>query len=197
MKRFGIILALGCFLLGLFGCATNTGTGASIGAGVGAIAGQLIGGNTKSTLIGAGVGALIGGLVGNYMDQQNKTRQQSVTDIGYNPSQGNLVRVDAVNSEPVQVKPGDMVGLKTTYYVISPNPNSTVNVKETRVIRYNGQPVSNPIERVSAKEQGNRSSTYQFRIPPDAKPGEYEVISTIDNGVTRDSGTSKFYVQSI
>lgn len=195
--KTAISITLFCFLFaGCLGCATNTGTGASIGAGLGALVGQMIGKNTTSTLIGAGVGALLGGIIGNYMDQRNKTRQQSVRDIGYNSSQGNVVKVDAVDSEPLTVKRGDTVGLKVTYYVISPNPNAVVNVKETRVLRCGGQPVAKPIERVSTKEQGNRTSTYRFKIPPDAQPGEYEVITTIDNGVTRSTGVSKFYVMA-
>jgi uncharacterized protein YcfJ len=50
----------------------NTQRGAAIGAGVGALAGQLIGGNTKGTLIGAGVGTLLGAIVGNAVDQERQ-----------------------------------------------------------------------------------------------------------------------------
>jgi hypothetical protein len=195
MKKV-IAASLLCFsVMGFFGCATNTGTGAATGAGIGALAGQLIGRNTTSTLIGAGIGALLGGLVGNYLDHQNKTREQSITDTGYYPSQGYVLHIDAVDSAPLTVRPGDVVRLKVTFDVIAPDPNTTVNVTETRVITCGGQPVSNPIERVSAKQQGNRSSTYQFKIPSDATPGEYEVLTTIDNGVMRDTGLSKFYIQ--
>jgi hypothetical protein len=59
---FVLLIAL-TFLLG--GCANMTPTqkGAVGGAAVGAVAGQLIGGNTKATLIGAGAGALGGALL--------------------------------------------------------------------------------------------------------------------------------------
>jgi uncharacterized protein YcfJ len=50
----------------------NTQRGAAIGAGVGALAGQMIGRNTKSTLIGAGVGTLLGAIVGNAVDQERQ-----------------------------------------------------------------------------------------------------------------------------
>ena len=50
----------------------NTQKGALAGAGVGALAGQIIGGNTSSTLIGAGSGALIGAVIGNAQDQANQ-----------------------------------------------------------------------------------------------------------------------------
>ena len=47
------------------GCADMTAAqkGAVGGGAAGAVAGQLIGGNTKATLIGAGVGALGGALI--------------------------------------------------------------------------------------------------------------------------------------
>jgi hypothetical protein len=58
-----VLLVVFVFIAG--GCANMTPTqkGAVGGAAVGAVAGQLIGGNTKATLIGAGVGALGGALL--------------------------------------------------------------------------------------------------------------------------------------
>jgi len=58
----------------LAGCAStgtsNTTDGLIGGAAAGALAGQLIGGNTKSTLIGAAIGTAAGGLIGYSLDQQ-------------------------------------------------------------------------------------------------------------------------------
>ena len=50
----------------------NTQRGAAIGAGFGALAGQMIGRNTRGTLIGAGVGTLLGAIVGNAVDQEHQ-----------------------------------------------------------------------------------------------------------------------------
>lgn len=61
-------------LILLTGCANKTQSGAAIGAGTGALAGQLIGGNTASTLIGAGVGAVAGGAIGNNEDKKDARR---------------------------------------------------------------------------------------------------------------------------
>jgi hypothetical protein len=56
------------------GCASMTPAqkGAVGGAAVGAVGGQLIGGNTKSTLIGAGVGALGGALLNDAVNKDKK-----------------------------------------------------------------------------------------------------------------------------
>jgi hypothetical protein len=64
MKNVWFVL---CLLLTIavlsVGCATTPVQRGAVGGGAaGAVAGQLIGGNTKSTLIGAGVGALGGAL---------------------------------------------------------------------------------------------------------------------------------------
>ena len=47
------------------GCQTRRQTGTLAGAGIGAMAGQLIGGDTKATLIGAAIGTGAGYLIGN------------------------------------------------------------------------------------------------------------------------------------
>lgn len=70
-----VVLTLILFLISCAGGNPNrfnTQRGAAIGAGVGALAGQLIGRNTKGTLIGAGVGTLIGAIVGNAVDQERQ-----------------------------------------------------------------------------------------------------------------------------
>ena len=70
-----VVLTLILFLISCAGGNPNrfnTQRGAAIGAGVGALAGQLIGRNTKGTLIGAGVGTLLGAIVGNAVDQEHR-----------------------------------------------------------------------------------------------------------------------------
>ena len=65
----------------LAGCATQTeqqqraSTGALIGAGAGALAGQALGGNTKSTLVGAAGGALLGAVIGQATTPQRRGQQ--------------------------------------------------------------------------------------------------------------------------
>lgn len=57
---------------GLTAC-TSTQQGAAIGTAGGAIAGQLIGKNTESTLIGAAAGAAVGGLTGQLVGRAPAT----------------------------------------------------------------------------------------------------------------------------
>ncbi|KAA3451617.1 hypothetical protein C7I87_06300 [Mesorhizobium sp. SARCC-RB16n] len=65
----------------LAGCETQTEgqqratTGALLGGAGGALAGQAIGGNTKSTVIGAAGGALLGAVVGSATTPQRREDQ--------------------------------------------------------------------------------------------------------------------------
>jgi outer membrane lipoprotein SlyB len=64
-----VIIVTGFMMFSCIHEGYNTQKGAAIGAGLGAIAGQVIGNDTASTLIGAAVGGLVGAVGGNAVDQ--------------------------------------------------------------------------------------------------------------------------------
>ena len=75
MKKGLISLCLlACIAFLSQGCVTSTPAqrGAVGGAAAGALAGQVIGGNTKSTLIGAGAGAIGGALLNDSYKVQKR-----------------------------------------------------------------------------------------------------------------------------
>jgi YMGG-like Gly-zipper len=76
MKKLTFATLAAVMALGAAGC-TSTQQGAVIGGGVGAVAGQLIGGNTASTLIGAGTGALAGALIGDAVGRPGYCRYRN------------------------------------------------------------------------------------------------------------------------
>jgi hypothetical protein len=65
-----VIVVVSAVLLFNLGCESDAQTGAGLGALGGAGIGQLIGGDTESTLIGAGVGAGAGYMIGNEQDKK-------------------------------------------------------------------------------------------------------------------------------
>lgn len=77
MMRILTSAAVGVAMLGLAACTNPDGsrnnqmTGATLGAVGGAAVGNLIGGDSRSTLIGAGVGAAGGALAGRQADCRN------------------------------------------------------------------------------------------------------------------------------
>jgi hypothetical protein len=135
--------------------------------------------------------------IGTYIDQQKKNRQESMRAINYKPSQGNIVRIRGTTNEPVRVKPGEVVELRTTYYVMSPSPQAQVRIIESRVIQYNNEPVMDPLVRNVDRTQGEHTSIMKLPLPSEAQTGQYKVITTIDNGIRRDQSILEFYVEGI
>jgi len=79
MKKLHLTIALvaGASMVLMTGCVSTgsqTGDGALIGAGTGALAGQLIGGNTASTLVGAAIGAGAGAAIGHNEQKKDEAR---------------------------------------------------------------------------------------------------------------------------
>jgi hypothetical protein len=197
MKKIIATALIVSFASGLFGCATGRETGALSGGAIGAGVGASVSKRNPwlGALIGGAVGAVAGAAIGNYIDEQNKNRQESMRAINYRPSQGNIVKIDEVTNDPTVVKPGEDVGVMTTYYVMSPSPEAQVKIVETRVVQYNGKSVMDPLVRSIVRKQGEYTSTLKLSIPNDEPAGEYAVITTIDNGTRRDQKVSRFYVQ--
>jgi hypothetical protein len=74
------VTAAALVAMALAGCATSeqqqrAGTGALLGAGAGALAGQALGGNTKSTVVGAAGGALLGAAIGTATTPKRRGRR--------------------------------------------------------------------------------------------------------------------------
>ena len=74
IKKTILLGSLAVFLM--TGCVTKTGTVALVGGGLGALAGQAIGGDTKSTLIGGAIGAAVGGALGNQEDAKDQNKDK-------------------------------------------------------------------------------------------------------------------------
>lgn len=89
-----VMVVLVICLLGFGGgCDSAAGTGGLIGTGIGALAGQAIGGDTKSTLIGAAVGGAGGYIIGG---EQDKKKAQAERDAIQ--QQMNVIFVNITNS---------------------------------------------------------------------------------------------------
>ena len=73
MNKLILTSIAGLALLGLSGCATQTGTGALIGGGSGALLGGLITKDARGAGIGAVGGGLVGALAGKMMEQHDST----------------------------------------------------------------------------------------------------------------------------
>ncbi|MDD3538385.1 MAG: YMGG-like glycine zipper-containing protein [Eubacteriales bacterium] len=109
-----VAAAAGFFFVSCASEGYNTQKGAAIGAGLGAIAGQVIGHDTASTLIGAAVGTLVGGIGGNAVDQHVTNQRAGATQqpgtTAY-PSSSQVTPQDQPPGQWVEV-PGQWIGGK-------------------------------------------------------------------------------------
>ena len=195
-QRILAILVLIVFTVTLSGCQTipEEHKGAAIGAGVGAVSGALIGGSsTRGAIFGGLIGALVGGAIGHYAYDQRHTREETAQTYDYQPTQGTILSVEKAEATPQKVHGGDVVDLLITYAVLTPTPDSTVNITERREITHNGQPVGNPEVRVD-RTGGTYTSTVPLRLPEDADKGLYDVRITIETASAKDTRETSFEV---
>jgi len=192
-----VVCAVGS--LGLAGCETvqehpKTAAGAGVGAAGGALAGGLIGHGATGAVVGGLLGAVAGGAAGNYLEHRDKTAQQAAADTNYNPSQGEVVRIDNVQAQPTAVPAGSPVNLQATYTVLTPNPGQQMTVQETRQVFHNGQLVANPSTTVN-RAAGTYTSTIPITLPPNADKGAYQVTTIIAMNGQQTSGNTNFTIQ--
>jgi surface antigen len=182
----------------LGGCETvrenpKTSIGAGAGAAAGAAAGGLIGRDTTGVVVGGLLGGLAGGAIGYYLERQDRNRAQAASEIGYNPSQGTVVRVDQVQANPRTVRAGETVNIVATYTLLTPQGDQTVTVRETREIRHNGTLVANPTTEFS-RNNGTFTSALPITLPANAGRGAYEVTTTVAAGDRVSRGSANFRV---
>ncbi len=87
------------------------------------------------------------------------------------------LKLSRVAVQRPQVAPGDTANLIAEYEVSV--PQETIEVKETRVIRFEGQQVAT-LEKIVSVPRGTAGSTVALKIPPDAAPGLYTITTTIE-----------------
>ena len=101
--------------------------------------------------------------------------------------------MDQVQTVPTVVPPGGTVNLGATYTVFGPS-GQTIDVREIREVRHQGELVANPTAEVS-RTRGTYTTSLPITLPPTAAPGSYEVTTTVAMGDRRASQTSTFQVQ--
>ena len=87
-----------------------------------------------------------------------------------------MLKLSRVAVQRPQVAPGETANLIAEYEVSV--AQETIEVKETRVIRFEGQQVAT-LEKIVSLPRGTAGSTVALTVPPDAAPGLYTITTTI------------------
>jgi YMGG-like Gly-zipper len=197
--RIGVssLLILTVLAYSLYGCESMPrGFGTAIGGVSGGAIGALIGGlagDEKGALIGAGAGALVGGLVGYAIaSRQIKGYQTTKREQGYEPSEGEVVRITDFSVNPTVVSPGTQLAFQATYYIMTPNPDQEVPITEVRILKgFDPQTMQyrelgrTPARQVMIKP-GTRQADGKIPIGQDAREGDYRIAFEVERDGTRD-----------
>ena len=154
----------------------------------------------SSTFPAIATGAESGWRGGQYRDAKAADAKAAApsTSEGTAPStrstRGTLTLGQTAVQRP-RLSPGESVTLRAVYEVTSP-----IDVRETRVIHYDGQVLAR-LERVVTRAPGMVESDYLVKVPRDAAEGWYAVATTIEpaRAATRAADTERketgFYVE--
>ena len=187
--RQGVALLLCLFLVagGTLGCASieeqvkahpETALGAGIGTAADMLTGGLIFGNAAGTLVGGLLGGLTGGVIGNVIEARSYDRAATSQRYHYSQAQGTILRIEAVEAHPAQIRPGDTINLNVRFAVLAPNVQQAVQVSERRQIFFNGSAVGDSTLQVQ-RMGGTWTSSQPFTLPANAASGSYQVVMTV------------------
>jgi hypothetical protein len=185
--------------ISMIGCET-TGESAGLGAILGAAAGAIIGNQSGNAGEGAVIGAIIGGLSGVVVDDVQRTRSekkvsaaQTVVDYNYQPTQGESLVFESSTIEPQVIARGSMTTAGMQYALLGSGAGRQVT--ETRVIKRDGEVISQISSQTYTRNDGTWVSTQQFRIPENWEPGKYTIEQTAQTNQSVVSGMTNFYVE--
>ena len=164
----------------------------AVGAVGGALVGMLISGGKdrwQGALIGGAAGGALaysiawGKCLKHFSDLNSfpvADARQTAATIGYEPRQGNLVRIERFTVTPQQVAPGGSLDLAGSYYVMSPDGQRDVKVVETRTVHfYDAQERSwkelGSEETALTAAQGTRRADGRTGMPTEVAEGRYRV----------------------
>lgn len=182
-----MIVATGCETVG-----KGAGLGAAIGAGAGAIIGHQSGHAGEGAAIGALLGAAAGAIASDIRARKAKTAQETAEAYNYQPTQGLKLVFENTMANPVSVKPGDITEVSIQYALMG--TGGSIPVKETRVLKQNGQVIAQLESQEITREDGTWISTARITVTSNLKPGECQVVQTVSTGQHTISGTATFIV---
>lgn len=183
----------------LTGCATweqSAGLAAVGCAGVGILTGAL----THSAGAGAGAGggcmalAAIG--IYNYHSSQTRTVQQDQQLYGYAPVSSTEVKIRNATASPEKVRAGGTLKIAMDYSVMAPKGTQSVDVKESLVLKRDGEVLKLLDERIVKRPLGGGSSEVDFTIPAKLAPGTYVIEQKVTAGTSYDVRPAVFVVGS-
>ncbi|HWR57244.1 MAG TPA: hypothetical protein VN328_00025 [Thermodesulfovibrionales bacterium] len=186
----------------------------AVGAVGGALVGGLLGGRgakTESALIGAAAGGALAFAIawGHCLSVYSNLDSYPVADarstwrrVGYDKTQGSVVKIEKFSVNPADVSPGGRVQMDGSYYVLAPEGTKDVKVTETRTVYYY-DPSKREWKELGAVDReltaalGTRKAEGNFDLPPDVPEGNYRITMKVASQGVEDKMTRDLHVKKL
>lgn len=133
-------------------------------------------------------------LWGNSRNYHRLNREEAVARENYCPTGGCVIRLDKVSVLPRRVRPGDTLLLQTSYTLLTPEKVG-IPVSITREIFFQGRPLGKTRSIDSSIYNGAYDQEVNFKLPADAKPGVYTLVTVVSTAYGQDQRTIEFRVE--
>ena len=132
----------------------------------------------------------------NYHSNQTRTVQQDQQLYGYAPVSSTEVKIRNATASPEKVRAGGTLKIVMDYSVMAPKGTQDVDVKESLVLKRDGEVLKTLDERIVKRPLGGGSSEVDFTIPPKLAPGTYVIEQKVTAGTSYDVRPTVFVVGS-
>jgi hypothetical protein len=123
-----------------------------------------------------------GGFVWNrFQNQRIQEEEASLAKHNYCPTGGCVIRLEDVKLQPVNALRGDTLTLTTKYTLLTPS-NVSVPITISRELVLGGKSLGRVKAMSSNVTNGTYMQTMNFKIPADADPGVYTLVTRVSTG---------------
>jgi hypothetical protein len=121
-------------------------------------------------------------------------REQTIARENYCPTGGCVIRLDRVSVKPLRARPGDTLLLSTSYTLLTPE-QIAIPISISREIFFQGKSLGKTRSTDTRKLNGSFDQEIDFKLPPNATPGTYTLITIISTGYGQDRKQVEFQVE--
>jgi len=133
-------------------------------------------------------------LWGSSRETRRLGREDAVARENYCPTGGCVIRLDRVSVKPLRARPGDTLVLSTSYTLLTPE-QIAIPVAITREIFFQGKSLGKTKSTDTRTLNGSFDQEIDFKLPANAAPGNYTLVTVISTGYGQDQKTVDFRVE--
>ncbi len=126
---------------------------------------------------------------------QTRSAEQDAGAIGYEKSQGTVLKVRRAWVAPATAKPGKSISSEIEYAVLG--PEHELEVAEEWEILKDGKQLASTSPRIERRRPGGWRVSVSIGLPPGARPGVYVVRSRVSAGKLADGRDLRFEVARV